>query len=436
MGEERLELSERERERLKVLHEVQRGQLRQVEAGWRLKLSVRQVRRVLRRLEAEGDGGLIHRLRGRRSNRKFSRQLQDRVLSKVRRRYSDFGPTLASEHLADDGLHVNRETLRQWMSQAGLWRPRRRRLKAVHTWRPRRASFGELVMADGSPFDWLEGRGPELNLIAMIDDATSRLWAWFDVTESTQAHMVTLKGWLKRFGRPVALYTDKHSIFKVNRPPDLNEQLAGEPAQTQFARALRELDIEWIAAHSPQAKGRVERLFATLQDRLVKQMRLARICSADQANQFLDKQFLPKWNERFTEPARRSQDAHRPLRRTHHLEAILSLRHPRTVANDYTVHWHAQRWAIPRAEVQAGLRGARAEVEQRLDGSVWLRFRGRYLTLVPCRQLELQPALAAQVRAKPKPKCKPRNKKHIPPPDHPWRRTFLSSPKPDISILR
>lgn len=436
MGEERLELSERERERLKVLHEVQRGHLTQVEAGWRLRLSTRQVRRVLRRLEAEGDRGLIHRLRGGRSNRKFSRQFQRRVVSRVRRRYADFGPTLASEHLADDGLELNRETLRQWMSEAGLWRPRRRRLKAVHTWRPRRASFGELVMADGSPFDWLESRGPELNLIAMIDDATSWLWAWFDVSESTQAHMVTLKGWLRRFGRPVALYTDKHSTFKVNRPPDLNEQLAGEPAQTQFARALKELDIEWIAAHSPQAKGRVERVFATLQDRLVKEMRLAGIRSANKANEFLDNQFLPQWNERFTVPARRSRDAHRRLQRNHQLEAILSFREPRTVANDYTVHWHGQRWAIPRAEVQAGLRGARAEVEKRLDGSVWLRFRRRYLSLVPCRELERQPALAAQVRAKPKPKSKARKNKHIPPPDHPWRRTFLSRRKPDISILR
>ena len=436
MGEERLELSQRERERLKVLHEVQRGHLTQVEAGWRLKLSARQVRRVLGRLEAEGDRGLIHRLRGRRSNRKFSRQFQRRVLSKVRRRYADFGPTLASEHLVGDGLKLNRETLRQWMSEVGLWRPRRRRLKAVHTWRPRRASFGELVMADGSPFDWLESRGPELNLIAMIDDATSRLWAWFDVSESTQAHMVTLQGWLKRFGRPVALYTDKHSTFKVNRPPDLNEQLAGEPAQTQFARALKELDIEWIAAHSPQAKGRVERVFATLQDRLVKEMRLAGIRSANKANEFLENQFLPAWNERFTVSARRSRDAHRPLHRNHQLEAILSFREPRTVANDYTVHWHGQRWAIPRAEVQAGLRGARAEVEKRLDGSVWLRFRQRYLSLVPCRELERQPALAAQVRAKPKPKSKSRKKKYIPPPDHPWRRTFLSGRKPDISILR
>ena len=436
MGEERLEMSERERERLKVLHEVQGGHLTQVEAGWRLKLSVRQLRRVLRRLEAEGDGGLIHRLRGRRSNRKFSEPFQRRVLSKVRRRYADFGPTLACEHLVRDGLELNRETLRQWMSEAGLWRPRRRRLKAVHTWRPRRASFGELVMADGSPFDWLEGRGPELNLIAMIDDATSRLWAWFDVSESTQAHMVTLKGWLKRFGRPVALYTDKHSTFKVNRPPDLNEQLAGEPAQTQFARALKELGIEWIAAHSPQAKGRVERVFATLQDRLVKEMRLAGIRSANQANQFLENQFLPEWNERFTEPARRSRDAHRPLRRTHHLEAILSFRHPRTVANDYTVHWHGQRWAIPRAQVQAGLRGARVDVERRLDDSVWLRFRGRYLSLVACSTMQAQPALAAKVRTKPKTKTKARKNKHIPPPDHPWRRTFLSRRKPDISILR
>ena len=438
MREERIELSQRERERLKVLHEMERGHLRQREAAGRLRLSARQVRRLLRRVKREGDGGRIHRLRGRPSHRKIAARQQGRILAQVRRRYADFGPTLAAEQLAQQGLRVSRETLRQWMIAAGLWTPRRQRLRPVHVWRERRAAFGELVMMDSSPFRWLEERGPELQLIAMIDDASSRFWARFAEHDSTQENLRTLQGWLRRYGRPQALYTDKNSLFYTSRPAQWAEQLEGQPERTQFGRALQELGIEWIAAHSPQAKGRIERLFGTLQDRLVKQMRLAGVNTLEQANRYLEEVFLPAWEQRFTVAPRQSQDAHRPLGREHRLEQILSVREPRSVANDYTVRWAGQRWAIPRAEVRPGLRGARVEVERRLDGGLWVRFRDRYLTLQPCPVAPplsaspsglRPPGLADKAKAKPK-------RKYIPPPTHPWKRTLLLCRKADISTLR
>ena len=286
MEPERIELSRPERDRLRVLHEVEQGHLKQVEAAERLRLSDRQVRRLLGRVRTAGDRGVMHRLRGRPSNRNIPDKHRQRVLERVRRRYADFGPTLAAEHLASDGLPISRETLRKWMIAAGLWRLRRQRIKAVHVWRERRASFGELVMWDSSPYAWLEERGPEGHLIALIDDATSRLWGRFAEHDSTEENLQALEGWLGRHGRPLAFYTDKDSLFVINRPARLEEELAGQKPLTQIGRVLRELGIEWIAAHSPQAKGRIENSFGTLQDRLVKEMRLAGVRTIEQANWF------------------------------------------------------------------------------------------------------------------------------------------------------
>ena len=442
MKEERIELNQRARDRLKVLHEAERKQIGQRQAAERLGLSPRQVRRLLRRVRREGDRGLIHRLRGRASNRKIPRAVRQRVLAQVRQRYADFGPTLAGEHLARQGLRVSRETLRQWRIAAGLWSPRRQRVQAVHVWRERRAAFGELVMMDSSPFRWLEERGPQCQLIAMIDDATSRFWGRFAEHDSTAENLRTLGGWLRRYGRPVALYTDKNSLFYTTRHTEREEQLQGRPARTQFGRALEELGIEWIAAHSPQAKGRIERLFGTLQDRLVKEMRLAGVNTIEQANQFLHEVFVPFWEQRFTVAPRQSLDAHRPLTREHRLEQILSVREARCVANDSTVRWQGQRWAIPHEQLQAGLRGAHVQLEQRLDGSRWLRFRNAYLSLTPCPQPPpwsatpsglRPPGLADQPKSKPMPKPK---HKYIPPPTHPWKRTLLLCRKADIPTLR
>ena len=436
MKQERVGLSQRERDRLKVLHGVEQGHLHQVEAARRLALSDRQVRRLLVRVRAESDPGIVHRLRGRPSNRKIPAAIQRRILAQVRRRYADFGPTLAAEHLGQDGLSVSRETLRKWMTEVELWRPRRQRVKAAHVWRERRAAFGELVMWDSSPFAWLEERGPTLHLIALIDDATSRIWGRFAEHDSTEENLRALEGWLRRPGRPVAFYTDKDSLFIVNRSPQLEEQLRGERPLSQIGRALRELGIGWIPAHSPQAKGRIENLFGTLQDRLVKEMRLAGVNTLEQANRFLEEVFVPFWEQRFAVLPRQRHDAHRPLGRVYRLEQILSVRDPRTVAQDYTVRWQGQRWAIPRAEVRAGLRGARVEVERRLDGSHWVRFRGSYLPLVACPAVPPRSATPFGLRPTGLADQTNTKREYISPPDHPWRRTFLSCKKPDISTLR
>lgn len=445
MEPERIELSARERERLKILHEVEEGHLKQIEAAQRLRLTERHVRRLQVRLRQQGDRGIVHRLRGCRSNRKIPESVKQRAMRELRQaRYAGFGPTLASEHLARQGLELSRETLRRWMSEAGLWRPRTRRVKGVHVWRARRSAFGELVMMDSSPYRWLEERGPACHLIALLDDATSRPWGRFVEHDSTEENLRTLRGWLERYGRPLALYTDKSGLFVTSRPVQWQEQLRGEPARTQIGRALAELDIEWIAAHSPQAKGRIERLFGTLQDRLVKEMRIAGIHTLEQANRFLEITFWPWWEERFGFQPIQGSDAHRRLERAHRLEEILSVRVARTVACDHTVSWKGQRWGLRRESVCAGLRGARAEIERRLDGTHWLRFHGRYLALRPCPPATrsaspsgLRPPGLADRKSKPPTKIKTH---YSPPPDHPWRkpwkRTFLLGTKPDISTLR
>ena len=443
METERITLSQRERDRLQVLHDLQQGRLTQVVAAQRMKLTDRQVRRLLQRWREQGDRAVIHRLRGRPSNRKFAVSFQRKVLARVGQRYADFGPTLAAEHLAQEGLALSRETLRNWMTQAAFWRPRRQRVKKIHVWRERRASFGELVMQDSSPFRWLEDRGPACQLIAVIDDATSRIHAQFVEHDTTEQNLRTLGGWLRRYGRPLAHYTDKNSIFRSNRPAAIREQLRGERAHSQFGRALQELGIEWIAAQSPQAKGRIERLFATLQDRLVKEMRLAGIASIEAANHFLKTRFLPEWEQRFTVAPRNPRNAHRQLGRAQRLDEILSVRAVRKVAQDHTVSWEGNLWGVPREEVCAGLRGAAVEIERRLDGSHWLRYRGRYLHLRPCPQSLRPSASPSGLRppglADPTPRPKIKPKYHVPA-EHPWRkpwkRTFLSCEKPDISTLR
>ena len=343
METERIALSQRERDRLHVLHELQKGRFTQFTAAQRMKLTARQVRRLLLRLREEGDRAVMHGLRGRPSNRKFAVSFERKVLARVGQRYADFGPTLAAEHLAKEGLALSRETLRKWMSKAAFWRPRCQRVKKIHVWRERRASFGELVMQDSSPFRWLEERGPVCQLIAVIDDATSRFYARFTEHDTTDENLRTFGEWVRRYGRPLAHYTDKNSIFRTSAPAPLGEQLRGEKACSHFGRALRELGIEWIAAHSPQAKGRIERLFETLQDRLVKEMRLAGIDSIAAANHFLEMRFLPEWEERFTVAPRRPRNAHRRLDRDQRLEEILSMRVGRQVADDHTVSWDGNR---------------------------------------------------------------------------------------------
>lgn len=368
---DRMAMSQRERDVLKVMKGVIDGTRTQAEAARLLKRSVRQVRRLQRKLEGRGDAALVHGLRGRPSNRQLDAALRRRVLRAYRRSYRDFGPTLACEKLVAEGLTVGVETLRRWLLAEGLWERKRHR-DPHRTRRPRRSCFGELVQMDASVHDWLEGRGEAMVLIAMIDDATSRVAARFYPAGTVEAHMDLMGVWLRTYGRPMAVYTDRHRIFE---PQDKGKALPD--GVTQFGRALGELDVGLIRAHSPQAKGRVERLFGTAQDRWVKELRLAGVRDIGQANVLLEK-LVPEYNRRFTRPARQPNDAHRRLGPGHRLDAILSIQAERVVGNDYTVRFENRFYQLLKP-VYAGERGGRVVIERRLDGSMWIRFRGHYL---------------------------------------------------------
>jgi len=369
---DRIAMSQRERDRLRVLGSVLEGQRTQVEAARLLRLTPRHVRRLLLRLQHDGDAALVHGLRGRPSNHRKDAKLRRRVLQLYRKDYPDFGPTFAAEKLRERGLDVSADTLRRWLVAEGLWQSKRRP-QQHRSRRPRRDCFGELVQMDTSIPDWTEGRGEDMVLLHMIDDATSHLLARFYPADTVLAHMDLLWRWLQAHGRPLALYTDRHSIFE---PQDKGQALPD--AETQFGRALRELGIELIRARSPQANGRVERSFGTAQDRLVKEMRLAKVKTIDQANALLDGGLLAKHNQRFSVAPRQAGDAHRVVGTAFNLAAILSLQQQRTVANDYTVRFENRLYQLDKP-IYPGERGGKVVIEVRLDGTMAIRFGKHYL---------------------------------------------------------
>lgn len=367
-------MSQRERDRLKVLHEVAEGKLLQREAAGQLGMSERGLRKLLKRYRSKKDLGVVHGLRGRVSKRRVETKTAARVVKLVAAEYTDFGPTLAAEYLErEHQIELSRETVRKMLVEAGLWRVRPRKVQTVHEWREPRSCRGELVQWDTSVHAWLEERhaGP-MYLVALVDDATKTLYARFVEGDTAEENMLVFWGYLNRHGRPQAVYTDKASIFQPTLAPGWNREEPGEKSETQIGRALRELGVEWIGAHSPQAKGRVERCFGTLQDRLVKALRKANVRTREQANRFLEETFLPDWNQRFTVTARHEVDAHRSVEGLD-LAAILCHKETRRVANDYTISWHGKQFQIPKEAVKVGLRGRSIQIQQRLDGSLMAR---------------------------------------------------------------
>ena len=368
---DRIAMSQRERDLLKIMAPLLQGKRTQAEAARLAHLSVRQVRRLQRKLEHDGDAALVHGLRGKPSNRRCAAEHHQQILQTYRQRFADFGPTFACEKLAELDLRVSPDTLRRWLIAEGLWQRRRRR-EPHRSRRPRRSCFGELVQIDASIHDWLEGRGEALVLVSMIDDATSRVLARFYPGGTVEAHMDLVWRWLKRYGRPVALYSDRHSIFE---PQDKGHVLPH--AETQFGRALRELEMGLIRAHSPQAKGRVERSFGTAQDRWVKELRLADARTVAQANAVLER-LLPGHNRRFAKPAHDGTDAHRALGSSFNLAAVFSIQEERVVANDYTIRFQNRCYQLLKP-IYPGERRGRVVIEQRLDGSTAVRFQTHYL---------------------------------------------------------
>jgi hypothetical protein len=327
-------MSEREFSRLDVLSDLDARRIRIGDACDLLGLKRRQVFRLLRGLRDRGAVALVSARRSRPSNNRLPAQVRDLAVAIIRERYCDFGPTLAGEKLAQlHGCRVSRETLRKWMIEDGLWLDRRRRLPLVHQPRNRRSRIGELIQIDGSDHDWFEGRAPRCSLIAYIDDATSRLMhAAFVPSESTFDYLRETKSYVVRYGRPIAFYSDKFSVFRVNR-----KDAAGGDGMTQFARALHEINIDIICANSSQAKGRVERAFSTLQDRLVKELRLAGVASIAAANAFLPA-FMTDYNARFGKEPAQAEDGHRPMTDCV-LDDVFAWKEDRTVTKNLTLQY-------------------------------------------------------------------------------------------------
>lgn len=372
------ELRMRDIDRIRIIRNVLDKRLTNRQAAKQLDICKRQVIRLKHLYRRRGVAGLIHGLRGRPSNRQLAAGFGERILRRLRHAsWEGFGPTFAQEQLVKKGLPIGVTTVRKVMIQNGLWKANKP-VESHRAWRPRRDCLGELIQLDGSDHPWFEDRAPRCWLIAYIDDATSRiLYAEFTDAEDTLTLLRTTRIYLQTHGRPVAFYVDKDSIYKTSRKPTIDEELQDFYPITQYTRAMKELGIEVICAHSPQAKGRVERLFNTLQDRLVKELRLRGISTKEEANRFLHAIYLSEHNTRFAVTPANTTDAHQPLLRTHRLAEILSLRTQRTLANDFTVRFdHRYFQILPKQGVRAG---RIIEVEVRLDGSFYLRYKNHYL---------------------------------------------------------
>jgi transposase len=413
-------MSERELSRLEVIQQLQQKRLRHSQAAERLGLSVRQVKRLLRAYRQRGARALQSKRRGRPSNNRLPGELTSQVSQLLRSRYPDFGPTLAQEKLCEeDGLCLSRESVRHLMISLGLWRPRRARRARAHCLRERRARCGELVQIDGSPHDWFEGRAPRCTLLVFVDDATGRLMHLsFVEAETTFNYFAAVRAYIHQHGKPLALYSDKFGVFRVNIP----NALSGT-GLTQFGRAMKELSIELICAHSPQAKGRVERANQTLQDRLTKELRLRAICSMEEANQFVP-EFITHYNSRFALRPRSTEDAHRPLSAREDLDRILALAERRTLSKNLTISYNNRVYQVTTKRPLYTMRGAAVEVREAATGEITIEYKGRALAYLVCSEQEREQAQVTPTKlidhrlAKTAPK--PRKKYH-PPMTHPWR---------------
>ncbi len=419
-------MSHRELERVQVLARVRGKQLRVVDAGRLLRVSYRQAKRLWKRYRDEGAAGLQHRSAGRPSPRARDERFRRSVLRRVREKYGGavgerFGPTLAAEHLAsEDGLQVPAETLRRWMLAEGLW-SRERKRRAHHRRRERKEHFGEMVQMDGSFHAWLEERGPQGCLIDLVDDATSKTWAQLGEQETIWAVADALRQWIERYGVPLSLYVDWKNLYK--RPATVKEQLRGEEPVTQFGRMCAKLGIEVIAASSPQAKGRVERQHGTHQDRLVKKLRRKQISSHEQANVYLERDYLPEHNRRFARAAAKAEDYHRRAPRAAELDRIFRLEHERTISHDGVVRYQNGWFQLEGPSRPSSPAPGPVLVCEGRHGSIAIEYRGRSLRWqeipAPAKPsgAEVRPAVERAIAARP-PAAK---RKWVPPANHPWR---------------
>ena len=412
-------MSRKERGRLEVLSRVRDGEMKLTEAKELLRISYRQTRRIHQRYVREGDQGLVHRSRGRQSNRAKPLEVKERALASCRDRYKGFGPTLASEMIKErEGCEVAPETLRRWLLAAGLWHKQRKRPHHRQR-RERKGHFGELVQLDGSHHKWFEDRGPKACLMNMVDDATGRTLAVMSHEETTVAAMEVLGAWVDKYGIPQALYVDWKNVYLTKRDPTLEEQLRGELPLTHFGKACQKLGIEIIPASSPQAKGRVERKHEVYQDRWVKEMRLEGISEVDSANWLLP-EFSERLNDKFAVPPRSNTDFHRLVGEGLDLREVFCFEESRTVSNDWVLRYNNRLLQIIR---QSPLPPAKSRVLVRkyLDGSLHLMYRGNEVDFTEIHQPSPQPKDSALNPPRPKIPRRP----PIPTQDHPWRKPFL-----------
>jgi len=406
-------MSNRELTRLEAMQRIKDKRLTQKEAARMLSLSVRQIKRLYRAYKAQGARGLVSQRRGKPSNNRLDAETQQKAIDLIHEHYRDFGPTLAHEKLTEKHkLRISRESVRGIMIAEELWKPKRAKQPSTHQMRVRRACFGELVQIDGSDHDWFEGRGAKCTLLVYIDDATGQLLElWFVPDETFFAYCEASRHYFERYGKPVAFYSDKHGIFRVNQ-----EQTIGlGSGLTQFGRAMQELDIQIICANTPQAKGRIERANQTLQDRLVKELRLLGISDIDRANAYLP-EFRLDFNRRFAVAPHSNHDAHRPLLKTENLDIILTRQKTATLSKNLTVQANKVIYQIQSDRPDYALRKAQVTVCENAKGEVTILYKNKPLSYTiyhkPPRQAEVADIKTLDRQIQP-PKS--------PAPNHPWR---------------
>jgi transposase len=418
-----LTMSEKELSRLEIMKRLEEKRLRQGEAAKQLGVSVRHVKRLQKAYRGRGAEGLISKRRGKPSNNRLKAEKKQEMIDLIRKRYEDFGPTLAHEKLTEvHAIKISVESVRQMMIVEKLWKPRRAKREVVHQMRERRACLGELVQIDGSPYDWFEGRAAACSLLVFIDDATGQLMElYFTPTESMFSYSAAVRRYLAQHGKPVAFYSDKHGIFRVN-----NKNALSGTGMTQFGRAMKDLDIHIICANTPQAKGRVERANQTLQDRLVKEMRLLGISSIEAGNEYVQV-YIQEFNRRFSVVPRGSHDAHRPLQPTDDLDRSLTKQETRILSKNLTFQYKKVVYQIITSRPSYALRKARVTVCENALGNISVLYKGHSLafSVFHKQQHQAEVVSSKSIDHKLKQPWRPAE-------DHPWRN--YTHPSSDLPI--
>ena len=430
MRKDIIAMSRKELNRLPILHKVMDKRLTQLEAAKMLELSVRHTRRIIKKIRAKGDEAIIHGNRGKISPGKLPQSIEKEIVLLLKKKYYDFGPTFAAEKLFElEKIKISKEKLRQIMVQYEVKYPKRKDPGNVHQWRERKHHIGEMIQMDGSDHDWLEGRGPKMVLMGYIDDATSRIFGQFYEYEGTFPAMNSFRGYIKKYGLPFSFYIDRHSTYKTTRQPTIEEDLKMEFPKTQFGRLLNELSVKIIYARSPQAKGRIERAFGTLQDRLTKEMRLAGISTLEQANEFL-KEYLPKHNAKYAVAPAKRTNLHKPVPKHLNIEEIFCIKEFRSITNGYTIQWKNRIFLIRDPSIT--MKKQRVCVMEHFDGNITLKLNGKYLSF---EEVTIKDILAMAKIHKATHKPIKRARIYYPAPkDHPWRR-FAISPKKAVNYV-